>query len=89
MAQIPQVWKLQPPRTQVEPHDAGGQQDHRRGAEQPDNRFEQAQPGLNDHDSSRPDHEGQELQDQCRVRFECVCPLGACLCPRRTANRNP
>ena len=29
----------------------------------------------------RTDHEGEVLSPECRVRIECDCPLGSCLCP--------
>ena len=35
----------------------------------------------------RTDHEGEVLSPECRVRIECDCPLGSCLCPRRPSNR--
>ena len=35
----------------------------------------------------RTDHEGEVLSPEYRVRIECDCSLGACLCPRRPSNR--
>ena len=65
-----EVWKLQPPRTQVEPHDSGCQQGNLGNrAEQPAYCPESPADHYWRDEPCRTDHEGQELQGQYRVRF--------------------
>ena len=87
--QVSPVWKLQPPRrkevgpvTQVVRGSPGG-------TIEPACSHQPAQRLDAEHLSARTDHEGQELQDQCRVRFGVCLSSGRLSMSQRACRSEP
>ena len=87
---VPQVSpiELSPNREALEPHDPSREHpDVERVPEVTPHRVQPHGGTSGDHLPDRTDHEGEVLSPEYRVRIECDCPLGSCLCPRRPSNQ--
>ena len=82
---VPQVSpiELSPNREALESHDPS--REHGNVERIPEVTPHRVQPRGNEWGAvtRRTDHEGEVLSPEYRVRIECDCSLGACLCPRR------